>query len=286
MRLSRLIRESLDRRASPLRLGDHLGNACQQRLAAHALGAHHEGSTAVHGASGRVLHGNRLSGDHRLVDGTGVVATTPPTEMRSPGGRAANRLPPEGTSSSMKPVPASNAIARTSSRRWSARVGLLIRGAGFEFRTARLSRPRGTVRPRSHAAIDVALLWCRARNSNDRPTRRDRRFGGEDHAHHSASNVERDGHLRRRRSECHGLRGPPGPVGDERLPPGCHARGPYHFGAFEEEGDGALRKLLVEIKTDAFKSVGAAPRPRSVSPRALSPTRSTRCRACPMIYQF
>jgi hypothetical protein len=184
MRLSRLIRESLDRRASPLRLGDHLGNACQQRLAAHALGAHHEGSTAVHGASGRVLHGNRLSGDHRLVDGTGVVATTPPTEMRSPGGRAANRLPPEGTSSSMKPVPASNAIARTSSRRWSARVGLLIRGAGFEFRTARLSRPRGTVRPRSHAAIDVALLWCRARNSNDRSSRL---YAASRHHHHEQS---------------------------------------------------------------------------------------------------
>ncbi len=65
--------EALDGRPAPLRLAHHLDDLGEQRVAAHALGPHHEAPGAVDGgARDRVafllLDGDRFAADHRLVD--------------------------------------------------------------------------------------------------------------------------------------------------------------------------------------------------------------------------
>ena len=68
------IGESLDGSAAALRLADELHDARQQRLAAHALGAHDERAGAVDGCSDhfavrRLFDRHGFAGDHGLVDG-------------------------------------------------------------------------------------------------------------------------------------------------------------------------------------------------------------------------
>ena len=63
----------MDRRAAPLRLGDHRDDARQEGLCAHLLGAHHQASRSVDGraydlVARLLLHRNRFSTDHGFID--------------------------------------------------------------------------------------------------------------------------------------------------------------------------------------------------------------------------
>ena len=66
------VREFLNRRAAPLRLGDHGDDAREECLGADLLGAHHQGTRPVDRrahdlVAGLFPNGNRLAADHRLV---------------------------------------------------------------------------------------------------------------------------------------------------------------------------------------------------------------------------
>ena len=70
--------ETLDRRASSLRLGDHRDDASEERLGADLLRAQDERARSVHGSAddaiaGALLHRNRLAGNHRLVDSASAL---------------------------------------------------------------------------------------------------------------------------------------------------------------------------------------------------------------------
>ena len=67
------IGERLDRRAAALRFGDHLHDAREHRVAAHAFGAHQEAAGAIHraagdGVAGRFLDRQRFAGEHGFID--------------------------------------------------------------------------------------------------------------------------------------------------------------------------------------------------------------------------
>ncbi len=65
--------EALDGRTAALSLGDHRHDPRQERVVADFVGPHEEAAVAVerradNGITGLFVHGNRLTGDHRLVD--------------------------------------------------------------------------------------------------------------------------------------------------------------------------------------------------------------------------
>ena len=67
------IGQPLNRRAAALGFAHHPHDLRQQRVAADALGPHHERPGAVHRAAGHavaglLLHRHRLAGDHRFID--------------------------------------------------------------------------------------------------------------------------------------------------------------------------------------------------------------------------
>ena len=74
--------QPLDRRTRALRLGDHANDLGKQRVGADASRAHHDGSSAVHGASGRRIAGrfldrDRFSGHHRFVHACRAIEDNP-----------------------------------------------------------------------------------------------------------------------------------------------------------------------------------------------------------------
>src|SRR5262249_47114011 len=69
-----LVSPALDRRPAALGLADEADDLSQERVAADALGAHEQAAGAVYSGAGdfraRLLgDGDRLAGDHRLIDG-------------------------------------------------------------------------------------------------------------------------------------------------------------------------------------------------------------------------
>ena len=72
------VREALNRRAAPLCLADHLHDLREHCCRAHALGFHDKGAGLIHGAAGHLCAGRLLDGqgvacEHRLVDGACTV---------------------------------------------------------------------------------------------------------------------------------------------------------------------------------------------------------------------
>ncbi len=67
------IGERLNRRAAPLRSGDHVHDASEHRFISDPLGAHEEAAGAVEraagdGVAGGLLDGDRFAREHGLID--------------------------------------------------------------------------------------------------------------------------------------------------------------------------------------------------------------------------